>query len=433
MFSQIFSQQIDCCSYGGTCRMATVKHIASKNNDYCFPLSYLTFQYSESTNRPVLDENGHRVLRGSYLITAQNCDSPYTFASECLELNRFFNKNKTRNEIKTHHYIISFDPRDKILGLTMERAQKIGKELASRFFPGHQALICTHPDGHHKAGNIHVHIVINSLRKNDVDRQEYMKKPSENKAGFKHISTRKFNNLLKQETMRICEREGLHQVDLMKPAAERITEAEYHKQDRGQKKLDQINKKISEAGLKPKRDKYDTDKSKIRAAVRSAIRQAHTEDEFRKILHELYHIEITESRGKWGFRSDNMSRPIRGRMLGTRYEKEYILSNLSAVPELADIAALNNKAATSYRYKKAMELQNNKAKSATINYLMEHGLQDPDVLQKNITDLNIRLQQIQLEKKEMENHIRSLNLLIHRCCNGQEKEALRKKTGNSFQ
>ncbi len=27
-----------------------------------------------------------------------------------------------------------------------------------------KALVCTHPDGHNHSGNIHVHIVINSLR-----------------------------------------------------------------------------------------------------------------------------------------------------------------------------------------------------------------------------------------------------------------------------
>ena len=47
--------------------------------------------------------------------------------------------------------------------LTGKRAQELGLEYAKANFPGHQALVCTHMDGHNGSGNIHVHIVINSL------------------------------------------------------------------------------------------------------------------------------------------------------------------------------------------------------------------------------------------------------------------------------
>ena len=78
---------------------------------------------------------------------------------------------------KSHHYIISFDPKDAIEnGLTGEWAQQIGMEYAKKNFPGHQALVCTHMDGHNESGNIHVHIVINSLRKFDVERQNFMER-----------------------------------------------------------------------------------------------------------------------------------------------------------------------------------------------------------------------------------------------------------------
>ena len=58
--------------------------------------------------------------------------------------------------------IISFDPRDAAdNGLTVDRAQALGLAYCKEHFPGHQAIICTHPDGHNHSGNIHVHIVIN--------------------------------------------------------------------------------------------------------------------------------------------------------------------------------------------------------------------------------------------------------------------------------
>ena len=39
----------------------------------------------------------------------------------------------------------------------------------------HQAIVCTHPDGHNHSGNIHVHIVINSLRIYEVPLLPYMR------------------------------------------------------------------------------------------------------------------------------------------------------------------------------------------------------------------------------------------------------------------
>ena len=34
-----------------------------------------------------------------------------------------------------------------------------------KFLLGHQAILAVHPDGHNGTGNVHVHIVINSVRK----------------------------------------------------------------------------------------------------------------------------------------------------------------------------------------------------------------------------------------------------------------------------
>ena len=48
---------------------------------------------------------------------------------------------------------------------------------AGSYFHLHQALVCTHMDGHNGSGNIHVHIVINSLRKLDVPQQPFMERP----------------------------------------------------------------------------------------------------------------------------------------------------------------------------------------------------------------------------------------------------------------
>ena len=86
-----------------------------------------------------------------------------------MRANLRYGKNQRREDVKSHHYIISFDPRDgPDNGLTVDRAQELGEKFCAEHFPGHQALVCTHPDGHNHSGNIHVHIVINSLRIEEV-------------------------------------------------------------------------------------------------------------------------------------------------------------------------------------------------------------------------------------------------------------------------
>lgn len=166
--------------------MAILKHIASKNADYGEAQKYLLFQYGEYTNKPILDENGELIPRKEYFIDGINCD-PFTFDLECKELNAKYHKNETYDEIKSHHYIISFAPKDSVEnGLTGELAQQLGLEYARKNFPGHQALVCTHMDGHNESGNIHVHIVINSVRKYDVERQNFMERSCDSRAGYKH-------------------------------------------------------------------------------------------------------------------------------------------------------------------------------------------------------------------------------------------------------
>ena len=134
--------------------MAILKHIASKNADYGEAQRYLIFQHDEYTEKPILDENGKMQFREEYYLDGVECD-PFSFDMECKELNARFHKNQAYDEIKSHHYIISFDPKDRDeCGLNGEQAQQLGLEYCKKNFPGHQALVCTHMDGHNGSGNI---------------------------------------------------------------------------------------------------------------------------------------------------------------------------------------------------------------------------------------------------------------------------------------
>ena len=156
--------------------MAILKHIKSRNANYSDAIDYLLFQHDESTGKKIKDEMGRSLLRDEFYMDGLNCD-PMSFDKECSLTNTKFHKNKKSSEIKSHHYIISFDPDDRSeCGLTGEKAQKLCLDLAKKIFPGYQVLIVTHTDGHNGSGNIHTHIVINSVRKEAVRRQSYMDK-----------------------------------------------------------------------------------------------------------------------------------------------------------------------------------------------------------------------------------------------------------------
>ena len=220
--------------------MAILKHLSSKSSDYSAVLDYLMFQHDEKTGKELLDEYGHRLLRTEFYLDGINCEA-LTFDLECKQLNDRFHKNQNRSDVKSHHYIISFDPRDVTeCALDGKRVQAIGVEFANRFFAGHQMLVCTHMDGNSKSGNIHVHIVLNSLRKLDVEPQPFMERSYDSRAGYKHHQTRELLTAMQKGLMEITEREGLHQVDLLSPASVKITEKEYRKEKREQERKEKL-------------------------------------------------------------------------------------------------------------------------------------------------------------------------------------------------
>ena len=304
--------------------MATLKHIASKSSNYGRPLEYLMFEH-DTNGRPVRDEEGNLRMRKCFIIEGINC-TPFSFDMECERLNWQYHKNQERDEIKSHHYILSFDPKDQTeCGLTPERAQQLGMEFASRCFPGHQTIVCTHDDGHNQSGNIHVHILINSLRKLDVEKQPFMDRDIDSRAGYKHHLTKEYLQYLQEEVMELCKREGLHQVDLLSPAGTKITEKEYRAKENGQRKLDKLNEEIIAAQMKPASTVFQTQKQYLRDAIQDAASQAVSPEEFEALLKEKYGIELKDRRGRYSYLHPNRTKHITGRALGSVYEKESLL------------------------------------------------------------------------------------------------------------
>ena len=324
--------------------MATFKHISSKNADYGAAEQYLTFEHDEFTMKPTLDEAGRLILREDYRIATLNCGEE-DFAVACMRSNLRYGKNQKREDVKSHHYIISFDPRDATdNGLTVDRAQRLGEKFCAEHFPGHQAIVCTHSDGHNHSGNIHVHIVINSLRIEEVPLLSYMDRPADTRAGCKHRCTDVAMEYFKAEVMEMCHRENLYQIDLLNGSKNRITEREYWAQKKGQLALDKENAAALAAGQPVRQTKFETDKAKLRQTIRNAMNEATTFDEFSALLLQQG-VTVKESRGRLSYLTPDRTKPITARKLGDDFDKAAVLVLLT---QNAHRAAEQSKAILEY-------------------------------------------------------------------------------------
>ena len=307
--------------------MATLKHLGSKNADYGAAEQYLLFEHDEFTMKPVLDENGRLIPREDYRLSTLNCGGE-DFAVACMRSNLRYEKNQRREDVKSHHYIISFDPRDgPDNGLTVDRAQALGEQFCKEHFPGHQALVCTHPDGHNHSGNIHVHIVINSLRIEEVPFLPYMDRPADTKAGCKHRCTDAALRYFKSEVMEMCHREGLYQIDLLNGSKNRITDREYWAQKKGQAALDKQNAPMIADGITPRQTKFETNKEKLRQTIRKALATAASFDEFSSLLLREG-VTVKESRGRLSYLTPDRTKPITARKLGDDFDRTAVLAVL---------------------------------------------------------------------------------------------------------
>ena len=341
--------------------MATFKHISSKNADYGAAEAYLTFEHDEFTMKPTLDENGRLIPREDYRISSLNCGGE-DFAVACMRANLRYEKNQKREDVKSHHYIISFDPRDAAdNGLTVDQAQGLGEKFCKEHFPGHQAIVCTHPDGHNHSGNIHVHIVINSLRIEEVPLLPYMDRPADTRAGCKHRCTNAAMEYFKSEVMEMCHREGLYQIDLLNGSKERITEREYWAAKKGQLALDKENAAREAAGQPTKPTKFETDKAKLRRTIRQALSQAGSFDEFSSLLLREG-VTVKESRGRLSYLTPDRTKPITARKLGDDFDKAAVLALLT---QNAHRAAEQTTAIPKYPHTQKGRLQEEKAAKTT--------------------------------------------------------------------
>ena len=417
--------------------MATLKHINSKNADYGAAEQYLLFEHDEFTMKPVLDETGRLIPREDYRLSTLNCGGE-DFAVACMRANLRYGKNQRREDVKSHHYIISFDPRDgPDNGLTVDRAQELGEKFCAEHFPGHQALVCTHPDGHNHSGNIHVHIVINSLRIYEVPLLPYMDRPADTREGCKHRCTNAAMEYFKSEVMEMCHREGLYQIDLLNGSKERITEREYWAAKKGQLALDKENAAREAAGQPTKPTKFETDKAKLRRTIRQALSQATSFDEFSSLLLREG-VTVKESRGRLSYLTPDRTKPITARKLGDDFDRAAVLAVLeqnaaratekaAAIPEyprhgktgiqptkapqtapkqdgVQRLVDIEQKMAEGKGrgYERWATMHNLKQMAATLNVYQEYGFTSPEQLEAAVDTAYQEMRQTSGELKALE-------------------------------
>ena len=421
--------------------MARLKHISSKNADYGAAEQYLLFQHDEFTMKPVLDENGRLIPREDYRLSALNCNGE-DFAVACMRANLRYGKNQKREDVKSHHYIISFDPRDGTdNGLTADRAQELGERFCKEHFPGHQALVCTHADGHNHSGNIHVHIVINSLRVEEVPFLPYMERPADTKAGCKHRCTDAAMRYFKSEVMELCHREGLYQIDLLNGSKTRVTDREYWARKKGQAELDKRNAPMIADGITPRQTKFETDKDRLRQTIRAALSAAASFEDFSALLLREG-VTVKESRGRLSYLTPDRTKPITARKLGDDFDRAAVFAVLAqnaaraapqpeAIEEHQDHAESPLQAGKAPKnapkqdglqrlvdiqkklsegkgrgYEQWAKLYNLKQAAKTLSVYQEYGFSSPDELDAALTAAYADLQESSSRLKELETTLR---------------------------
>ena len=322
--------------------------------------------------------------------------------------------------------------------MTVDLAQSLGEKFCKAHFPGHQAIVCTHPDGHNGSGNIHVHIVINSLRIMEVPFMPYMDRLCDTQPGMKHRCTNAAMEYFRSEVMEMCHDAGLYQIDLLNGSRTRITEREYWAKRKGQLALDEENAVLAEQGLPAKQTKFETDKDKLREEIRIALSDSVSFEDFAEKLLRCG-ITVKESRGRLSYLTPDRTKPIMARKLGDDFDKAAVfaifvrnakrvrakaetvhsaptiqdrVNQQNAVSRMVDVNAAKEKGKGYEHWAKKHNLKN-----ASRSYVLyqEMGFESPeelaaacDAAHEKLSAIHTDMKTVETtiaEKKELRNHV----------------------------
>ncbi len=280
-----------------------------------------------------------------------------------------------------------------------------------------------------------MHIVINSLRIEEVPFLPYMDRPADTKAGCKHRCTDAALRYFKSEVMEMCHREGLYQIDLLNGSKNRVTDREYWAQKKGQAALDKQNAPMIAGGITPRQTKFETNKEKLRQTIRAALSAATSFEDFSSLLLREG-VAVKESRGRLSYLTPDRTKPITARKLGDDFDRAAVLAVLeqnaaraaekaAAIPEyqrhgktgiqptkapqtapkrvqrLVDIE--QKKAEGKGRgYERWATMHNLKQMAATLNVYQEYGFTSPEQLEAAVDTAYQEMRQTSGKLKTLE-------------------------------
>ena len=250
---------------------------------------------------------------------------------------------------------------------------------------------------------------------------------------------------LQREIMEMCQNEGLHQVDLLSPAATKITQEEYMAKRRGQKNLDKINQKIKNDGLTPATTVFQTQKQFLRDAIDECAPLVSNFTEFQNMLLEKYNISVIENRGRYRYLHPDRDSRITEKALGAHYGKKYleqIFKNLelknnepmipaktiaSADYHSDPIAILyyksqlrlvvdlqtNVKALQNQAYARKVKISNLQQMAKTIIYIQENSFDTREELKNSVNSTTKELKKAQEQLASLSEELKTLNAQIH--------------------
>ncbi len=171
-----------------------------------------------------------------------------------------------------------------------------------------------------------MHIVINSLRIEEVPFLPYMDRPADTKAGCKHRCTDAALRYFKSEVMEMCHREGLYQIDLLNGSKNRVTDREYWAQKKGQAALDRQNAPMIAGGITPRQTKLETNKRSCgRPYAPRCLRRPHS---------RIFLSAAAGGRDRQGepgaayYLTPDRTKPISARKLGDDFDRAAVLAVL---------------------------------------------------------------------------------------------------------
>ena len=303
--------------------MAIIKILRSCGQSGSSALDYVIYKHDETTREPVLDENGNRELREDFYLSGINC-APLAFPTEMKQLESIWGKNLDPVDVRMYQIIISYNPKDaKNYLLDGPRAQMLSMTLVRRCLTETLGIACTHMDGDHHSGNIHTHLFVSSIQYTD-EVSASMKYPMVKAPGRKLGFSRSVVMQMRDHLAAIVEEANLHPDNLFQIAGDRISNGEYWANYRGQRQMDEENRKRREAGLEVFETRFRGRKQMLRDALRDAMLQSKSVEEFRDQLETQYQVKLTECGSYWRFGFIGDEDDYASSTLGANYFKEEI-------------------------------------------------------------------------------------------------------------